>query len=468
MEDDMRQMEKNDERRPSLDIGEQTRRVVTIRVMLLLLVGGVFLNLDRIALGFAALQMNSQLGFTPAIFGFGAGIYFLSYIILEVPSNFALQKFGAPNWLGRIMITWGVACCLMAFVVGAKSFYTARFLLGAAEAGFTPGVLYLIGRWYAKQHRGRAVSIYLIATSIAGIVAGPLSGVVMKFTGFGLAGWQWLFILLGTCTVLLGATYPFFLARNIDTARWLPDAGRVWLTSQLSAEEALVRTDQTRHNFGPALKSLPVWIYTSCYFSISIGVYGLYYWLPQLLKSAFPTTTTLQIGFLSAMPWIAAGIGVLVVGRSLDRFGDRRWHLVFLGLTPGLALILSLLVANPIVGFVSLIVAVGCSFSYMTAFWPNPIQYLSGPAAIGGLALINALGVSAGFVGPYVVGLLKSYTGSFTSSLAFFAIFCVIAGMIPLLIPRMFPNARKTARDPVQQSNQKRVNHEAPAADGML
>lgn len=423
------------------DLGERTRRLVTIHVMLLLLAGGVFLNLDRVSLGFAALEMNPQLGFTPAIYGFGAGIYFVSYIILEVPSNFALHKYGAPRWLGRIVITWGIACALMACIVGPKSFYTARFLLGAAEAGFTPGVLYLVGRWYAKQHRGQAVSIYLLATALAGVIAGPFSGLVMKLNLFGIAGWQWLFIILGVGTAALGATYPYILARDIEGARWLPDGCRAWLISQLNSDEVAADQDKARHRFGDALKSRSVWIYTACYFSISIGVYGLYYWLPQLLKAGFPGSSTFQIGLLSALPWIAAGIGLMLVGKSLDRLGDRRWHLVILGVTPGLALILSLLVSDPIVGVIALIVAVGSSFSYMTAFWPNPIQYLQGSAAVGGLAVINALGVSAGFVAPYVVGLLRTFSGSFKSSLLFFAVFCFIAGAIPLFLPKFFPRA---------------------------
>jgi ACS family tartrate transporter-like MFS transporter len=398
-------------------------------------------HMDRLNLGFASLTMNKDLGFGPEVYGFGAGIFFIGYALFEIPSNFALRKFGAPAWIGRIMVTWGLATCTMAFVRGEWSFYFVRFMLGVAEAGFTPGIIYYFSQWYVKEHRGRALGLFAMGPAIAGIIGAPLAGLVLKMDAFGLAGWQWIFILEGIPTLIFGLLLPRLMPSQPQAADWLPAENKAWLTAELAREDAEKARTPGGHNFLEALKSGPIWIYGAAYFCCSVGLFSLFFWSPQLIKGGFPQITNFAVTVLSSLPFAAALIGSVVAGWNSDRTGDRRWHLVGSGLLAAVLLLASTQSANPIYGFLAIVVAVGCSYVFIVTFWPNPMGVLGGPAAAGGLALINSIGLLGGFTGPYVVGLLKGYTGSFTLSITFFAIFFLLMGLIPLTFPRLFPRA---------------------------
>jgi len=423
-------------------VASATFSMTAKRILLLALLGQLMMNLDRGIIGFAALEMNKDLAFSPEVFGFGAGIFFFGYICFEIPSNFALRRWSAPLWLGRIMVTWGLVTCGFAWVSGEYSFYTMRFLLGVAEAGFTPGVMYFFCLWFAGEHRGRVVSLFLTGACLAGVIAGPISAVILPHTLFAYKGWQLLFIVIGLPAVILGILYPILLPKDPESSKWLPEENKAWLKRELAKEGGEKGGDKSRHDFLHSLKTAPIWFYSLAYFCILVGVFSLFFWMPQLIKAAFPDAGTSRVSLLAALPWLAAFVGVIIAGRTTDKTGDRRWHLAFTGIAAGICLLVGVYSSNPQVGLVSFILAMAFAWTYMTAFWPNPMAVLKGAAAAGGLAVINSLGTLGGFVGPYMVGLLRGQTGSFAASICFFAVFFLIAGLIPILAPHLFPHAK--------------------------
>ena len=419
-----------------MKLDAQTLRLLNWRILPVLFFGQVLLYVDRINVGFAALEMNKELGFTAEIFGFGAGIFFIGYALFEVPSNLILYKVGAPRWLGRIMVTWGLAAMGMAFVSGPISFYVLRFLLGVAEAGYGPGLFLFLSAWYPRGYRAAAVGTVLSATPFAGVIAAPVSTALLGLEGLGLSGWQWMYIIEGLPALLFGLAFPWLLARGPSKAAWLPEQSRAAIEDSLAAEKAENALAE-RSRFAACLMSAPVWLYTLAYFGFLAGIYSLYFWLPQVVKLAFPQASNLQIGILSAIPFLIGGLCLVGSGVTSDRSGDRRWHLVGMGAVAGVGLILATQLP-PLLGFISLCVAVGVGFSYMAVFWPSPMAALSGTAAAGGLAFINAVGNLGGFLGPYLFGVIRGYTGSFDTGIAVFSTFFFLAGLIPLICPSLF------------------------------
>jgi MFS transporter, ACS family, tartrate transporter len=391
--------------------------------------------MDRINVGFASLRMNHDLGLSDAVFGVGAGLFFIGYFIFEIPSNLILARVGARTWIARIMVTWGLAAIAMMFVRGARSFYTLRFLLGAAEAGFFPGVVLYLGWWFPERERARAIALFMTATAIAGVVVGPISGALLMLHGFlGIKGWQWLFAMQGFPAMVLGIMVAFWLPDRPDEARWLSASERGALAETLSRERAL-RDTGARRTLGEGLLDARVWLLATIYFGFVMGVYGVNLWLPQIVKG-FGLGGDFAIGVITAIPSVAAAICMVQVGRASDRSGERRRYLG-LALTVGsLGLLLSAMTRNPYVELAAISISFAGISSALGPFWAIPNVFLGGAAAAGGIALINSLGNLGGFVGPTLMGYMKQTTGGFAGGLALLAVGIAGAASLSMFVPR--------------------------------
>ena len=391
--------------------------------------------LDRINVGFAALQMNEALKFDPAVFGFGAGIFFAGYFIFEVPSNLIMARLGARIWIARILVTWGVIASAMMLVSGPWTFYTLRFLLGVAEAGFFPGMILYLTYWFPADVRGRAVARFMTATAMAGVIGGPLSGALLKMNGFaGLAGWQWLFLIEGLPAVILGFVTLAYLPDGPKTAHWLSNEEKAWIESRLEQERLYVLRDG-RHSLRGVMGSGRVWMCALIYFAIIMSFYGVSFWLPQIVQS-FSRLRDLLVGVLSAVPYVAATIAMVLIARNSDRTGDRRWHVAASALAGGFGLIAAAFLPIPAAELAALALAAAGIWGTLGPFWAMSSEFLSGTGAAAGIALINSVGNLGGFLGPYLVGLIRGRTGSFTYALLALALFPIIGAIVTLNMPR--------------------------------
>jgi MFS transporter, ACS family, tartrate transporter len=387
--------------------------------------------LDRINVGFAALQMNAALGFSSVTYSLGAGIFFLSYTLLEIPSNLILARVGARRWIARIMITWGLVSAAMMFVRSATAFYLLRFLLGAAEAGFFPGIIYCLTRWFPIRDRARAIAGFMTAVVIAGIVGGPVSGALLSLDGAaGLAGWQWLFLVEGLPAVVLGLVVLRMLPEQPSDARWLTPAEQLSLTTQLADEAAIAGS---LHSTRGALTSGRMWLLGAVYFTIPVELYALSFWLPQIVKSASGASDFL-VGVLSAIPYAVAAVAMVVVGRHSDRTGERRWHIALSAAVGGAALALAGSVHGVVPAIVLLSLATAGLASMLGPFWAFATSFLEGIGAAAGIALVNSVGNIGGFVGPNIVGYVRESTNSFAAGLAIVGAILVGGGVLVLSV----------------------------------
>lgn len=407
-------------------VARVTRRLIPFLFLLYILA-----FLDRVNVGFAALQMNETLGFGPAVYGLGAGMFFLGYCLFEVPSNLVLYRTGARVWIARIMVTWGLAACAMMLVHAPWSFYLLRFLLGVAEAGFFPGIIFYLTHWYPARDRAHAYSWFLAAIPVSGIVGGPLSGALLGLDGrLGLQGWQWLFLLEGIPSVVVGLLVLVLLPERPANARWLADEEKAWLERTLAAERADAVAEHGA-SLGRALASPRVWWLGTVYFLIVAGLYAFSLWLPQLVKGS-GRLSNLEVGAITAVPYLVAAAGMVLVGRSSDRSGERHLHLALpaLAAAAGFVAIASVRAPAPLVAALS--VAAFGLLACLGPFWALPTAFLKDQAGAGGIALINSMGALGGFVGPYLLGVVKDRTGSFTAGLLLLGAMVVAAAGIVL------------------------------------
>jgi ACS family tartrate transporter-like MFS transporter len=368
--------------------------------------------LDRFNISFAALTMNKALGLSATAYGLGAGAFFWSYVLFQVPANVILAKVGARRWIGLIMVAWGLCSVGNALVTGTYSFVAVRFLLGIAEAGFFPGVAFFMTQWFPSRHRGKAMGIFYATGAAAGIIGGPLGGNLLDLDGLlGFAGWQWIFLAEGAPALLLAITCPLILRDNPSEAAWLKDEERTWLANTLHAEQSAARGGHLP--FLKAITSPAILLLTAIYLLIGFGVYGKAYFLPLMIKSLGYSNTT--VGYITSLPAIAGVVGMLIFSRNSDRTGERVWHLTipcFLG-AAGLALAGLSMSINP-----WLAIAAFCLSSFgisgsLPVFWNLPTAFLGAAAAAGGIAAINAIGNVSGYAAPQMVGLLRDSTGSY-------------------------------------------------------
>ncbi len=376
--------------------------------------------LDRVNVGFAALSMNSDLGFGPAVYGFGAGVFFLGYCLFEVPSNLVLYRIGARLWIARIMISWGLIASAMLLVRTTASFYGLRFLLGVAEAGFFPGIIFYLTYWYPARERARAYAWFLAAIPICGVIGGPVSGALLGLDGWlGLRGWQWLFLLEGIPSVVVGLLVLRLLPDRPHAARWLSPAERNWLEDSLEAERA-GQVGAHGATLGKALRSPVVWWLGACYFLLVVALYGFALWLPQLLK-ATGRFSNFEVGVITAIPYSVAAVGMVLVGRRSDRTGERHFHLAL----PALAGAAGFVAVTRAESTALLVAALSLTafgvLGWLGPFWALPTAFLREQGAAGAIALINSIGAVGGFVGPYLIGKVREQTGSFTMGLLLLA-----------------------------------------------
>lgn len=399
--------------------------------------------LDRVNIGFAALQMNADLAFSDAVYGFGAGIFFIGYALFEVPSNLILVRVGARLWIARIMITWGIVSVAMMFVSGPIEFYVLRFLLGVAEAGFLPGIIYYLGNWFPAEERARALSWFMLAIPLSTVVGGPLAGLLLELDGlYGLQGWQWLFLLEGLPAVLLGVVVLRYLTDKPEQAEWLEPDERRWLAARMAAEQ---RSAQARHGVGlkAALVHPTVWLLGLILFACQCGSYGLTLWIPQIVRglSGLPN---LAVSTISALPYVAAAIGMIAIGTSSDRTGERFLHIAIPSAVGALGFIAAAFIVSPVFGMFALTIAAVGDLGTRGPFWALPTRFLTGSAAAAGIGLINTMASLGGFVGPSAVGLVRELTGSFAGGLVFLATLLLLASAAAVGVRR----ARVLADEP--------------------
>ena len=388
--------------------------------------------LDRVNVGFAALQMNSDLGFTATVFGWGAGIFFFGYFFFEVPSNLALERFGARLWIARIMVTWGLLSAAMALIWNETSFLVVRFLLGAAEAGFFPGIILFLTYWFPAAYRARMVGRFMVAIPISAVIGAPVSGLILGMDGiWGLRGWQWLFICEGLPTVLLGLVVMFYLTDGPEKADWLDADESGWLIDRLRRER-MVREAHANHTLWEALKHPRVLMLSLVYFGTAAAGYGLDFWLPTIVKEF--GVSDLQTGFITAVPYAVGVVAVVIWPLLSDRMRERKWNtaLAFLVAAGGLAL--STYFPDPVHKMAILCIAAVGMFAIGPLFWTLPTAFLSGTAAAGGIALINSIGNLAGFAAPYAMGYLKDATGGFSAGLLVVAFFPFLSAILVLIL----------------------------------
>ncbi|MBL9179166.1 MAG: MFS transporter [Verrucomicrobiaceae bacterium] len=388
-----------------------TYRKVALRLIPLLFVCYILAYLDRVNVGFAKLGLKVEPWFSDAVFATGSGIFFIGYFLFEVPGNIILHRVGARLWIARIMIGWGVVSALMSVSSSPASFYTLRFLLGIAEAGFFPGIILYLTYWFPREHRARMVALFMTAITLAGVLGSPLSGWLLQVSDgwHGLKAWQWLFIIEGLPSVLVGVCVPFLLTDRPEKAAWLSADEKRLLHDRLEAEER-TKAAQGHHNHraSDALKSPLVWLCCLIYFGIVVGLYGASFWLPQIVENTF-TKDKWQIGLYSAIPWGVAAVGMVLVSRHSDRTGERRRHIGLSALIAAAAFAISGLPGlPPALVMVALAIAITGVMSAAACFWALPTAILSGTAAAAGIAWINSLGNLAGHFSPEMVAWLKT------------------------------------------------------------
>jgi D-galactonate transporter len=408
------------------------KRIIPVLILLF-----VTAWMDRVNVGFARLQMLDDLGFSEAVFGFGAGIFYFGYLLFEIPSNLLLERIGARKTLARIALLWGVTSIATIVVKTATQFYILRFTLGVFEAGLYPGVILYLTYWFPARYRAKMMGVFMTSVPAAGIVGGPISGWIMGAMGgqAGLANWQWLFLLEGIPSVIMGLVTLAIVADTPSQARWLSEKEKQLVLADLEADHR--QAGPRKHGFGEALRIPRVWLLTVIYFCLVSANPTFGFWGPTII-SGMGVKSNLTIGLLSAVPYIAAMIGVVLVGRSSDRMLERRYHCALSCLAAAVGLVLIGVFANtPALAFAALVLGVAGVLSAFSPFWQMPTTLLAGSAAAGGIALINSIGNLSGWLGPFLVGWLMDLTGKTSAGLYVVAGLEVVAAvLILLLIPR--------------------------------
>jgi len=418
-----------------LSPGAAATAKVDRRIIPFLFLCYVLAYLDRVNVGFAKLQMSKDLGLSDAAFAAGAGIFFIGYFFFEVPSNVALKKFGARIWITRIMVTWGVVSSAMVFVSSETMFYVMRFILGLAEAGFFPGIIFYLTLWYPSQQRSSRTAWFVAAIPLSGVIGNPISGLTMDMLSgvWGLAGWQWLFLAEGIPSILVGFWVLSYLDSSILEAKWLSDEEKAVLARNLHAEEQ----HKAEHRLVDAFKSGKVYALCVVYFTLMIGLYGIAFWLPTIIK-AFGVKGYLDVGLIAAVPYGVATIGMLLLSRHSDRTGERRLHYVLTVAAGALGLVFSgVFAGNPVVSTAFLSIAALGVIGAMPLFWPIPSAFLTGTAAAAGIGIVNCVGNLGGYVGPNVAIWVRPFSTDPSAALyAIAALLLVGAAVVVFFIPK--------------------------------
>jgi D-galactonate transporter len=391
--------------------------------------------LDRVNVGFARLQMLDELQKGEEVFAFGAGIFYLGYVVCEIPSNLILRRTGARRWIARIMISWGLVTCATMAVRGPWSFYLLRILLGVAEAGFFPGIILYLTYWFPDRDRARIVALFMAGSPVTGLVGNPLSGAILQGLNQvgGLSGWQWLFLLEGIPAVILGVIALYYLTDRPADARWLTTDERNRLMDEMRREEKHV---EQHHGLSlrQAVMDRRVWLLICIYVTVAVGSNALGFYMPTLIESRFPGVDKFQIGLLAAIPYLCAVIAMVLNGAHSDRTGERRWHMAIPAFVAAWGLNLYALSESPALSLLGLALAQSGIMCVLPVFWSVPPSFLSGVAAAGGIALINSVGNVGGFFGPNFIGQPKELTGSFTPGVLATALALCVGALLALCV----------------------------------
>jgi ACS family tartrate transporter-like MFS transporter len=414
-------------------VPERTVRKVSSRHLPFLFLLYVVAFLDRVNFGYAALEMNSTLGISAELFGFLSGIFFVGYLIFEIPSNMILQRIGARIWISRIIISWGVVVIVTAAATDAVQLAALRFILGVAEAGFFPGVILYITCWFRRQDLAGAVALFMTALAVSNIIGAPLSTWILdNVHWFGIAGWRWLFILEGLPALALGAVTWFYLTDRPEDAAWLEAEERQWLAGIIAQENA--ERSGTPHGYRSVLRDPRVWHLGCIYCAMTIGLYGLGFWMPQIIRSLNPAFSNFGIGLVMTIPYLVALGSMVAWSAHSDRTGELVWYAALPPLAGGLALAGSGLVSSPVLAFVLIVIATAGIYSFFGPFWTLPAVFLAEAAAAVGIAAINSIGNLGGFIGPSLVGALVQVTGTTGAGMVAIGICLVFCGLLTFAV----------------------------------
>ena len=409
------------------------------RLMPFLLLLYIISFLDRVNVGFAKLQMSADIGLSDAAYGIGAGIFFLGYCLCEIPSNLLLQRFGAKFWIARIMVVWGIISTAMLFVQTPWQFYGMRFLLGIAEAGFYPGIILYLTYWYPARLRSQICAIFFLGIALSGVIGGPLSGWIMNTFGglYGLHGWQWLFLLEGTPAIIFGVVSYFYLDDSPAQAKWLAAGEKALVVSELEEENQRKLAAGVGHKFSHAIKDVNVWLLAFANFALLSGVYGVSFWMPQIIRD-LGVQDLLTNGIVTSIPYAVACVGMILIGKHSDRTGERKWHTAACGVLGAIGLVLSGVFAQqPIISLLGLSLAMTGALAGLAVMWALPGTILTGAAAAAGIALMATVGNLGGYIAPITLGLVKQATGHLEYGLYAMAAAMLVGAVLMLLLPKL-------------------------------
>lgn len=425
----------NDTNLPAVDndVAQRAHSRIVRRLMPFLIVLFALAYIDRVNVSYAALGMTDELGFDPKALGFGAGIFFIGYFLLEIPGTLIVENWSARKWLARIIISWGILATLMGFIHNETQFYVVRFLLGLAEAGFFPGIIVYLSHWFRYQDRAKAVAMFMVALPVSNILGAPASGLLLGINWLGLSGWRWVFILEGIPAVIFGVITIFYLTDRPQQAHWLDDDEKRWISSELEKEKQ-ARKAVRSYSVWEALRHRNVLLLAGAYFCAVTCIYGFTFWLPTILKG-LSGYSNLQVSIISALPYCAGLVAMLLIGWSSDRTGERRWHSALSLVCVSAGLFLSALALDNVwIALAMFCVAGAGLYSYLPGFWALPAAFLTESAAAASIGLINSVGNLGGFAGPYIVGFMSSKTGSFYGGVIYLGCSALAAALLILLV----------------------------------
>src|SRR6185312_14854299 len=415
------------------DVNDRIRRRALVRIVPYLLLLYFIAYLDRVNISYAALEMRRALPLTDTQYGFGAGIFFAGYFLFEIPGTLLVETWSARGWIARILIGWGLVACAMAFVKTPSQFYWLRFFLGAAEAGFFPGVLVYLSHWFRAEDRARAFALFMLAVPMSNVIGAPVSGLLLGAHWGGMAGWRWLFLLEGMPAVLLGVATIFLLTDRPAQARWLTDEERQHLEAELAREAAATPTPPGWRAFVRAVARREIFLLVLAYFGIVTTSYGFSLWMPTVVKG-LTGLSNFQVSLVAILPYLAGGIWTALSGWSSDRTGERRFHTMAPMLAAAVGLVLGVVTRAPVAGLIALMLVGGGIYGFMPSFWAMPRWFTSGAAGAAAIGLINSTGCLGGFVGPYLVGRLKAGPGDFGPGLEALAATAAFAAVMVFLV----------------------------------
>jgi ACS family tartrate transporter-like MFS transporter len=426
----------NQEQAVQPSVGERTVRKVMRRIIPFIFLLYIVAFLDRVNLGYAALEMNQALGLTAEVFGLVSGIFFIGYFLFEIPSNILMHRIGARIWIARIIVSWGLVVIVTAWAQNAVHLYLLRFLLGVAEAGFFPGIILYITYWFRAREQARAFALFMTALAASNIIGAPVSTWIMDHINwFGMPGWRWMFILEGIPAVICGVVTYFYLTDRPDDAHWLTAEEKQWLKAELAREQK-AKQARKRYTTKEVLANPRVWHLALIYLTLVVGLYGIGFWMPTIIKLLSGKLTNTQVGLVTMIPYVIGGLAMIGWARRSDRTGERRMHAAIPPAVGAIGLIVCAFTDDPYLSVLMMGVVTAGIYSFFGPFWALPALFLSEEAAAVGIALINSIGNLGGFLGPYALGYLKEATGSVTAGLFFLSGFLVLCSLLTLAINR--------------------------------